>query len=72
MEHAGGTFADGRAMRLPPTGSVARGELRDDPHLYEGKNPDGSFADGLPPALTKNLDWEAFMARGQGRFRIYC
>ena len=57
---------------MPPTGAVARGELRDDPHLYEGKNPDGSFAHGLPPALIKNLDWEAFMARGQGRFRIYC
>ena len=72
LEHAGGTFADGRAMRLPPTGSVARGELRDDPHLYKGKNPDGSFADGLPPALTKDLNWEVFMARGQGRFKIYC
>lgn len=32
-------FADGRAMRPQPEGTVARGELRADPRLYKGLEP---------------------------------
>ena len=39
---ASASFADGRASRNPPVGTVARGQLRDDDWLYTGK------VDGLP------------------------
>lgn len=32
-------FADGRAMRPQPAGTVARGDLRDDSRLYQGLEP---------------------------------
>ena len=34
---ASASFADGRASRNPPAGTVARGQLRDDDHFYTGK-----------------------------------
>ena len=62
-------FADGRAMRLPPAGTVAVGFLADDDHLHRGRNLDGTLADALPPSIK--LD-EKLLARGQERFEIYC
>ena len=73
-------FADGRADRAPVPGTVmARTPapekepddhpVRDDDRLYAGKNPDGSFARGFPPALTVDLK---FIERGQDRYSIYC
>jgi mono/diheme cytochrome c family protein len=62
-------FADGRAMRTPPAGTVAVGFLKDDDHLYRGRNLDGTLADALPPAIK--LD-EKLLARGQQRYEIYC
>jgi mono/diheme cytochrome c family protein len=62
-------FADGRAMRLPPAGTVAVGFLKDDDHLHRGRNLDGTLADALPPSIK--LD-EKLLARGQERFEIYC
>jgi len=35
-------FADGLASRKPPQGTVARGYLREDRHLYTGKNQSGA------------------------------
>ncbi|MEZ5988606.1 MAG: quinol:electron acceptor oxidoreductase subunit ActD [Planctomycetota bacterium] len=61
-------FADGRAMRLPVAGTVARGELRDDEHLQDG-TIDGVWAKDLPPSITGDA---AFMARGREVFAIYC
>jgi mono/diheme cytochrome c family protein len=62
-------FADGRADRTPPAHTVARGMLREDDHLYRGKDASGGFAAGLPGGLT--ID-SAFLARGRDRYQIYC
>ena len=59
-------FADGRASRLPVANTVARGQLRQDSHLYEGK-VDGQLADAFPMPVTA-----AVMARGQERFNVFC
>jgi mono/diheme cytochrome c family protein len=59
-------FADQQASRMPVAGTVARGQLRDDPLLYTGK-VDGADAQVFP----FNID-EPVMARGRERFDIYC
>ncbi len=60
------TFADGRASRTAPTGTVARGWLREDEALYTGK-VNGEMVDQYPFAISA-----ADLARGQQRFNIYC
>ena len=60
------TFADGRASRSAPAGTVARGWLREDEALYTGK-VEGQTVDTIPFAIT-----HADVARGQQRFTIYC
>jgi mono/diheme cytochrome c family protein len=59
-------FADGRAMRPWPEGTVARGELREDDHLERGK-VDGKWAERFPMPVTRQL-----IERGQERFGIFC
>ena len=59
-------FADGRAARPIVEGTVARGQLRIDDHLYAGK-VNGELADTFPMAITAE-----FLARGQERYNIYC
>lgn len=61
-------FADGRAMRLPVEGTVARGELRED-DLYERGRDETAWASGLPEgvALTDDL-----LRRGQQRYNVFC
>jgi len=61
-------FADGRAMRPPVQGSVARGESYVDTHMFEGV-VDGQWATALPTSVK--LD-QATLERGQQRFNIYC
>jgi mono/diheme cytochrome c family protein len=61
-------FADGRAMRPPVQGSVARGESYVDTHMFEGV-VDGQWATALPTSMK--LD-QATLERGQQRFNIYC
>lgn len=61
-------FADGRSMRPPVQGSVARGESYVDTHMYEGV-VDGQWATALPASMK--LD-QAMLERGQQRFNIYC
>ena len=68
-------FADGRADRPIPAGTVPRGRttaadpafLRADDFHYAGKKPDGSFARGFPVEVTAD-----FVKRGQNRYLIYC
>ncbi len=71
-------FADGRADRPVPAGTVPFGRnsreadaayLRADDARYAGKNADGSFVRGFPAGLTVN---ENFLRRGQDRYQIYC
>jgi mono/diheme cytochrome c family protein len=63
---ASSSFADGRASRNTPVGTVARGQLRDDDWLYTGK------VDGLPAPAFPFAIGAAEMARGQDRYTIYC
>ena len=59
-------FADGRSERMPVANTVARGQLREDSLLYEGKI-NGQLADQFPMAVTAEV-----MARGQERFNVFC
>jgi mono/diheme cytochrome c family protein len=61
-------FADGRAMRPPAVGVVARGEVKGDSHLYEGK-VDGKLARGMPASLPATA---ALLERGREMYRIQC
>lgn len=71
-------FTDGRAMRLPVEGTIARGRVQHNQHLALGYlTVDGTkssavtqFVSTLPPELTD--DMPALLARGQDRYGIYC
>lgn len=59
-------YADHRSARPVVAGTIARGQLQDDPLLYTGK-VNGKEADEFPfPITAKDL------ARGRERFNIYC
>ncbi len=59
-------FADGRSSRVLLANTVARGQLREDDHLYTGK-VDGQLAAEFPMPVTADT-----MARGQERFNVFC
>jgi mono/diheme cytochrome c family protein len=59
-------YSDRRASRPLPEGTVARGWLRADARLYEGKDG-GGLATALPMPLTREL-----LLRGRERFNIFC
>jgi mono/diheme cytochrome c family protein len=60
-------FYDGAAMRTPVEGTVARGELREDPAFFEGKDAAGNELLRSPLEATPEV-----LARGAERYRIYC
>jgi len=60
-------FADNRSMRPPVEGTVARGNLRQNPELYQGINPDSSFVTEIPLEVDRS-----FLYRGKNRYEIYC
>ncbi|MCC5829012.1 MAG: cytochrome c [Phycisphaeraceae bacterium] len=70
-------FADGRAMRPPPPGTVAVGQLREDDHYYRGfvweRDEEGRlrqrFFNELPDQVVVD---SAFMERGRERYNIFC
>jgi mono/diheme cytochrome c family protein len=59
-------FEDGRTMRTPPAGTVARGTLKEDPAYFTGKRGE-EFITHNPRPVTKDL-----LERGRARFNIYC
>lgn len=59
-------YEDGRGSRTPPEGTIARGQLRDDPYLYTGMM-NGKPADMMPFPATREV-----LERGRERFNIYC
>lgn len=59
-------FADGRNMRTPPEGTVARGLLKENDAFNRGGDTLNPIAK-IPVAVTKEL-----MERGQVRYNIYC
>jgi mono/diheme cytochrome c family protein len=60
-------FYDGATMQKPVPGTVARGELREDRALYEGKDEEGHDLAVSPVPAS-----QALLARGAERYRIYC
>ncbi len=60
-------FADGRAMRMPPEGTVARDDFHENDALFYGKDEKGNFVKRIPVEVT-----EALMTRGQERYNIFC
>ena len=66
-QEANAFFADGRAMRSPVPGTVARGFLREDTRYHEGREADGSYTDVLPIPLTSEL-----LEHGRTRYDIFC
>ncbi|NVB36524.1 c-type cytochrome [Pseudenhygromyxa sp. WMMC2535] len=62
-------YEDGRAARLPVEGTIARGELKTDTHLYEGRGLDGLLVDELPKGMELSAE---LLDRGEERFNIYC
>jgi mono/diheme cytochrome c family protein len=67
-QEANALFLDGRVMRPRVEGTIARGAMTDDTHLFMGIVDDG-WAITYPDTL--NVD-RAFVERGQNRFFIYC
>jgi mono/diheme cytochrome c family protein len=61
-------FADGRSMRTPPAGTVARGYLREDDHFSDGTEG-GEPATGFPASYAGNA---SDIAHGKERYGIYC
>jgi mono/diheme cytochrome c family protein len=59
-------FADGRGSRTPPTGTVARGWLRQDEALYTGRSNGELVAEFPFPISAQD------MVRGRERYNIYC
>jgi mono/diheme cytochrome c family protein len=59
-------FADGRAMRLPVPGTVARGDLEENTAYWNGREGD-AWVTAFPIPVTDRL-----MQRGQERYDIYC
>jgi len=69
-------FKDQRSARPLVPGTVARGQLMEDEHLYLGK-VDGKPAETFPAALADAFggggEWQQRMlARGRDRFQIQC
>lgn len=59
-------FPDGRSQRPLLANTVARGQLREDEHLYTGK-VNGQLATEFPVAVNESL-----MLRGQERYNVFC
>lgn len=66
-QEANPLFEDGRAMRPPVPGTVARGFLRANTPFYTGLDSAGTPVTTLPVALTLPL-----VNRGRERYNIYC
>lgn len=60
-------FTNGSSVRPIVAGTVPRGHLNEDPHLYTGKGPDGLPATTFPFPITR-----AELDRGQERFDVFC
>ncbi len=60
-------FEDKAAMRKPVTGTVARGQLRADSELYEGRTSDGEYVEQVPISVDREV-----LERGQKQYEVYC
>lgn len=60
-------FEDGRSMRQPVEGTVARGFRKADLAYYEGVGENGDWIAEAPVEFT-----QSFLYRGKERYEIYC
>ena len=60
-------FADGRAMRAPVDGTVARGQTNLDTEYYEGKTASGLLVPTIPVEVTREM-----LQRGKDRYEVFC
>ena len=60
-------YADGRASRETPTGTVARGWERADDLFYTGRDSAGEPSELIPMPVTAQD-----MQRGRDRYNVYC
>ena len=66
-QEANAFFADGRSMRLPVPGTVARGFLKEDVRFYEGTDESGVPVEIAPVEITMDL-----LVRGRKQYDIHC
>lgn len=66
-QEANDFFADGRSMRPPVPGAVARGFLREDTRYHDGRDSDGAYVDVMPIPMTLDV-----LERGRVRYDIFC
>lgn len=66
-QEANPLFEDGRAMRTPVVGTVARGLLYDDTEFYHGRTQGGDYVTSTPIEISEEV-----LRRGQERYNIYC
>lgn len=66
-QEANSFFDDGRSMRQPVAGTVARGLLKEDDAYYRGVDANGDYIDEIPVEVTK-----ALLYRGKERYEIFC
>lgn len=60
-------FEDGRSMRQPVEGTVARGLRKADAAYYEGVDDNGEWVAEMPVELTRSI-----LYRGQDRYDVFC
>ncbi len=60
-------FADGRGMRPPVVGTVARGYLKEDTAYHFGRDEGGALVARMPVEVTRDL-----LERGRDRYEIFC
>ena len=60
-------FADGRAMRQPPAGTVPRERQTMRPEITAGRGRDGVVVTSIPIPVTREL-----MDQGRAKFEIHC
>ena len=60
-------FENKAATRKSPTGTVARGLLRDNSELYQGRRPDGEYVERIPVAVNRKV-----LERGQKKYNTFC
>ncbi|MFN7133670.1 MAG: c-type cytochrome, partial [Myxococcales bacterium] len=65
--HQSEFFADGRAMRHPPQGTVPRQRSLTDPRLNAPHGPDGAWVSAVPVPMTMEM-----LRDGRKQFEIIC
>lgn len=62
-------FENGSTMQVPPEGTLARGELRDNPEYFTGRDAEGRLIKTIPDTVHITME---LLKRGQERYNIYC